>query len=111
MRRIESDRTDNWHDFLVEIGAQPTVLSIGKFVPTQKIDPFFTQQGQQHFVKNIVLPLNLNMGNTVDLLQHIHRPHAINSHFLSGELDLALEARDPYLEELIHITGEDQQKA
>src|SRR5690606_6857281 len=68
------------------------------------------QLGQQNFVEDLILAIDLLVGELGNPRQRLMRLQAVGTGLLAGVSDLLLQARHTNLEKLIEVAGEDQQE-
>jgi hypothetical protein len=110
MRGVEADGGEHWHHVAEEITLDPLGLGRGEIRPPQEPDALALEPRQDLLVEQSVL-----LGDQlVRFLRHLPEQvigrHALGPDRRRARLDLGLQPRDAYLEELVEIAADDAQE-
>jgi hypothetical protein len=111
VRGIEPDRGEDRHHLAEEVVAHPGLLRGVPLRAAQEPDAFLRERGQDLVVEEPVLRLDDALGARGHLAEHLQRREAVGARGARGELDLLLHAREPDLEELVQVRGDDAEEA
>ncbi len=111
MRGIEADGGEHRHHLAEEVVADPFLLQGIPFGAAQEPDALPGERRQDVLVEQPVLALDDALGARGHLAEDLERREAVGAGGARGHLDLLLHAREPDLEELVEVGGDDAEEA
>ena len=106
MRRVQSDWSQDRHDFAEEIPFDPLELRLAPFAATQEFDPFCSELRQYLVVEQRILLLDNRMRSAADVLERRLRGQSVRSRGDGMELDLFFQPGHADLEELVEVAAD-----
>ncbi len=105
VRRVEREGGDNRQNFLLKIVSNPFGLLRGPLPATHEMDVLLLHFRNEYVIEDVILFVDVVVGNAADFHQCLVRHHAISAKGLAAIFHLLTQARDTDLEKLVHVAA------